>query len=57
MSEKPIIRHCRNCKYFYLHSTGGGECIVKYHYVIEETQRLKALLCRYYKQKGSEENG
>ena len=53
MSEKPIIRHCRNCEYFDLHHTGGGECSVRYCYVLEEFQRLKALFCRYYKPKGS----
>lgn len=53
MSEKPIIRHCRNCEYFgHFYSTGSGRCTVKYQYVIEETQRVKAMFCRYYKQKG-----
>lgn len=52
MSDKPIIRHCRNCEYFCLNYIGGGECTVKYQYVLEEKQRVKAMFCRYYKQEG-----
>lgn len=57
MSDKPIIRHCKNCKYFEESLFGDGECNVKYQYIFSEVQRIKALCCGYYKQKGSEENG
>ena len=56
MSDKPIIRHCRNCEYFRQYNfLNDGECEVKYKYLAVEFQRTSALFCRYYKQKGEEE--
>ena len=48
MSEKPIIRHCRNCKY-QRESLCDGYCEVKYRFI--EYGRSKALFCRFYKEK------
>lgn len=53
MSDKPIIRHCQNCKY----SIELLECIkcdVKYDYCF--CPRVKALFCRYYKPRGVKNN-
>lgn len=48
INDKPMIRHCMNCKYrqqrYY-----SGYCDVKYQSI--EFPRLEALLCRHYKQK------
>ena len=60
MDGKPIIRHCKNCKYYkprYGFFTGAGDCDVKYDYLPESSQRITAIFCKYYKQKESEENG
>ena len=51
MNEKPIIRHWRNCKW-HRGSLGIEECEVKYDYIHDG--RIKALFCRYYKQKDSQ---
>ena len=51
MNDKPIIRHCRNCKYAKLHTTGEVFCDVKYNLHLEGFQRSDAIFCRYYKQK------
>ena len=52
MDDKPIIRHCRNCKYFDHYTfTDGGVCKVKYQYALAEVQRIKAIFCKYYKVK------
>lgn len=51
LNEKPLIRHCRNCEWckeFWLSS--DIECKVTYKTIFN--QRTKALLCKYYKQKG-----
>lgn len=48
MNDKPIIRHCRNCKWSKVRSI-NSYCTVKYDVIILE--RIKALFCRYYKQK------
>lgn len=52
MNEKPIIRHCRNCEYY---ETGFRifDCTVRYKDVYCE--RMRALFCKYYKQKGGVE--
>ena len=50
---KPIIRHCRNCKYSkYDYTNDATYCDVKYKGVV--FSRLSALLCRFYKTKGGE---
>lgn len=53
MSDKPIIRHCRNCKYGVCRYSDISdfvvECSVKYKSIV--FPRLAALLCRYYKEK------
>ena len=43
---KPIIRHCKNCQY-YGRKFGQYDCQVRYVDVL--CQRLRALLCRFYK--------
>ena len=56
MSDKPIIRHCRNCEWCVeYHGCDCIGCRVLYKDIF--CQRIKALICPYYKQKGSEENG
>ena len=54
MTDKPIIRHCRNCKYGVRRYSDISdfvvECSVKYKSIVYP--RLAALLCRYYKEKG-----
>lgn len=51
-TNKPMIRHCRNCQYS--KSAGGSDsyCDVKYQYKYGNSQRLVALLCKFYKQRG-----
>lgn len=53
MSDKPIICHCRNCKYGVCRCSDISdfvvECSVKYKSIV--FPRLAALLCRYYKEK------
>lgn len=49
IGEKPIIRHCRNCKWSIKYACCSPECTVKYEFCFNP--RLKALFCRYYKQK------
>lgn len=44
--NKPIIRHCYNCKWCKRFSTSDW-CEVKYVYIQEP--RAKALICRHYK--------
>lgn len=48
MSEKPIIRHCKNCEW-YKYKLLVEQCEVKYQYI--NNGRIKALFCRFYKQK------
>lgn len=46
--NKPMIRHCYNCKYKcekFFHEY----CLVKYEYI--NSPRLRALMCRFYEQK------
>ena len=50
--QKPIIRHCRNCKYSKERVFGDIVCTVRYTNIYEE--RLCALFCRHYKKKESE---
>lgn len=55
MSDKPIIRHCRNCKYAELYKISGAiVCDVKYKYYSKNSQRMRAIFCRHYKQKEAE---
>jgi hypothetical protein len=51
-NDKPIIRHCENCKwrcYAY-----GYNCEVTYKWIVNK--RLSALFCRYFKAKGGVED-
>lgn len=51
--NKPMIRHCYNCthcKRFML----SAECKVRYTSIFNP--RIRALTCRFYKQKEVEEN-
>lgn len=58
--DKPIIRHCRNCKYCedrYRHALDRYSyiyCQVKYKNI--EFERLSALTCIHYKAKKRELN-
>lgn len=44
--DKPLIRHCRNCKWCQETGFYGLKCIVRYKNI--EYPRLKAILCMYY---------
>lgn len=48
MDDKPIIRHCFNCRYC-IRSVGLNKCDVYYDYI--HSPRSKAIFCKYYKQK------
>ena len=57
--KKPIIRHCKNCRYsnFVLNGYNHEKsiwCDVKYIYVINDFQRVKALFCPHYKRSDTE---
>ena len=52
MNDKPIIRHCRNCKYSYMKFGGYCGCEVRYKNI--DCQRIRAWFCRYYKPKVSQ---
>lgn len=50
--NKPIIRHCYNCKWYYRNMKTGdrynnNDCQVTYRNIITK-KKLTALLCRYY---------
>ena len=50
--SKPIIRHCKNCEWCKQNKHNDNiDCTVTYKYILEDFQRIKAILCRYYKQK------
>lgn len=49
MNDKPIIRHCRNCKYATLKPPHAIYCCVRYEYYEREEQRKTAIFCRHYK--------
>lgn len=53
MNDKPIIRHCRNCKYATLkqHQLRYDTiyCGVRYEFYAREEQRKAAIFCRHYK--------
>ena len=54
MSEKPIIRHCFNCEHCDVYDTQrSGFCNVKYKALDTDynSLRLRAALCRFYRQK------
>lgn len=56
MGDKPIIRHCKNCRYSCENEDQReyGDmpyCNVRYDYIMNA--RFKALLCRFYQQKES----
>lgn len=54
--SKPIIRHCRNCEYKDSYFRYGQIfCTVKYKRIPSGMLRLKALLCKHYKQKSGAE--
>jgi hypothetical protein len=52
MEDKPIIRHCLNCKWCDKAPISEGYCTVKYRFF--DFGRLKALFCRFYKKKDNE---
>lgn len=49
MENKPIIRHCRNCKYAALKPLDVICCCVRYEYYERGEQRKTAIFCRHYK--------
>ena len=51
MNDKPIIRHCKNCKYSESATLFDAYCNVKYDYV--DNGRIGAIFCPYYKAKNS----
>ena len=52
MENKPIIRHCRNCKWGCVTYDKSVECSIKYERILfNSDQRLTALFCRFYKKK------
>ena len=53
MDDKPIIRHCKNCKYHTPASLFDAWCNVKYKW--RSNGRISALFCKYYKE--SNKNG
>lgn len=52
--SKPMIRHCKNCRWHKKYVIGDGECTVKY--ITASNPRRRALLCRFYEEKEGEEN-
>lgn len=52
--NKPIIRHCKNCKWHDKTWLGGecAYCTVKYTLIL--CPRLVALLCRFYRKEEAE---
>lgn len=54
MGDKPIIKHCRNCKYHKSASKFDIWCDVKYKW--RENGRISALFCRFYKMKAGVKN-
>ena len=58
MDNKPIIRHCRNCKWSNTQKSCTGlsiYCEVRYSEVFDDFQRATALFCRHYKKRVKEE--
>lgn len=47
MEDKPIIRHCKNCKYGTENYRCDVYCHVKYKTI--ENERIAALFCRHFK--------
>lgn len=56
MSNKPTIRHCKNCEYSsdFNFTTDSLDCKVKYKHLLDCEQRISALLCRFYKQRSDD---
>ena len=57
--DKPIIRHCKNCKWGIKRGYGdlsNIECSVRYRDYYNSEQRIRALLCRHYCKKEGAEN-
>lgn len=57
--NKPIIRHCKNCKWavkWHGHCD-SVYCDIKYKLYLDWQQRIAALLCKYYSQKDGVNNG
>ena len=55
MEDKPIIKHCYNCKYCmkgYAYTEYGLLwCSVKYKSVNLKRARIRALFCRFFRKK------
>lgn len=48
--SKPMIRHCRNCKWGECKQYDTGVyCMVKYKRIAECNQRIEAMMCWHYK--------
>ena len=52
--NKPMIRHCYNCKYYSSYILNYN-CTVKY--IDISSPRLRAMTCRFYKQKEVADDG
>ncbi|MBP1546312.1 MAG: hypothetical protein J6A37_06910 [Oscillospiraceae bacterium] len=60
MTEKPIIRHCRNCRYNRKRNLSSAfEALIpsfcEVRYINVEYPRIRALTCRHYEPKNSKE--
>lgn len=50
VSGKPIIKHCRNCKYSKpCFEVDAIRCDIKYKSIFDDSGRLTAIFCRYFK--------
>lgn len=50
MSDRPIIRHCKNCEWCKCNGRWSGyNCQVRYKTLDENEMRLTALFCRHYR--------
>ena len=56
-SKKPTIRHCKNCKWVQnAVFTDSVTCTVKYKWILNDYQRITALLCKHYCKKDGADN-
>ena len=47
--KKPMIRHCANCEYGKIRFLRDVDCLVRYEIIL--SPRLRALFCRFYREK------
>lgn len=51
MEDKPIIKHCYNCKYCIATREYGLYCSVKFKSITFKRARIRALFCRFFRKK------